>query len=213
MYATYGGTGRPSLSGRTRTLAIALTLFAAAGLTAAVVSSTGHRSVETTIPAGTRLEAALEHTVSTANSQVGDPVELKTRDSLEVARDRVIPPGVIIHGEVTRAKGGGRIAGAPELTLRFTRLEIDGHEYPIAADPFRLRGKNDLGKSAAEIGGGTVAGGIVGAVAGNTVAGALVGAAAGTGVAVATRGHQIVLPAGERLRIRLADPVTVRYAS
>ena len=37
------------------------------------------------------------------------------------------------------------------------------------------------------------------------------GFAGGTGVAVATKGDQIVLPAGVQLRVRLTAPVTVRY--
>ncbi|HEY6061265.1 MAG TPA: hypothetical protein VIV10_11815 [Gemmatimonadales bacterium] len=35
--------------------------------------------------------------------------------------------------------------------------------------------------------------------------------AIGTGVAVATEGGHIVLPAGQRLRVRLDGPVTVAY--
>jgi hypothetical protein len=33
----------------------------------------------------------------------------------------------------------------------------------------------------------------------------------GTGVAVATKGNQIVLPAGQRLRVRLTQPVSVSW--
>ena len=43
------------------------------------------------------------------------------------------------------------------------------------------------------------------------VTGAAVGAVLGTGVAVATKGGQIVLPAGQRLKVRLADAVKVKY--
>jgi hypothetical protein len=41
--------------------------------------------------------------------------------------------------------------------------------------------------------------------------GAIVGAAIGTGVALATDGDQLTLGAGQRLRIRLTQPVTVQY--
>src|SRR4030095_10165209 len=111
-------------------------------------------------------------------------------------------------------KGGGRIAGAPELTLRFTELEVDGSRYDIAADPIRMRGKSDAKESAIEIAGGTVAGAVIGAVAGGgsgAAKGAVAGAAVGTAVAVVTKGDQIVLPAGQRMRVRLAKPVTVSY--
>ena len=41
--------------------------------------------------------------------------------------------------------------------------------------------------------------------------GAVVGAAIGTGVAVATKGDQITLPNGQKLRVRLTREVTVQY--
>ena len=201
-------------SGGTRMLLGILGLLVIGGVSAAMITK-GKRMSETTLPAGTPLVAALSHTVSTEHSNVGDAIELKTVAPLKVDDETSIPEGVVIRGEVTRAKGGGRIAGAPELTLRFTRMEIDGREYPIAADPFRIRGKNDVGESVGEIGGGTVVGGVVGAVAGHgtgdVVKGAVVGAAVGTGVAVATKGNQIVLPAGQRLQIRLVEGVKVKY--
>lgn len=177
---------------------------AVVGIAAGKVISSGS-SREVTIPAGTRVVAALKQTVSTENA-VGRSIELKTESPLALDRDATIPAGIIIRGEVTHAEGGGRIAGSPELTLRFTELEIDGKSYDMVADPWRVRGKSDLGESVAEIGGGTVIGAVVGGLKGAVVGGVL-----GTGVAVATKGNQIVLPAGQELRIRLAEPVTVRY--
>jgi hypothetical protein len=188
---------------RARLPLVALSV-AVVGIAAGKVISSGS-SREATIPAGTRLVAALEHTVSTENA-VGRSVELKTESPVSIAKDVTIPAGMIIRGEVTHAQGGGRIAGSPDLTLRFTKLEIDGNSYDIVADPWRVRGKSDLGESVAEIGGGTVIGAVVGGLKG-----AVIGGAIGTGVAVATKGNQIVLPAGQDLRIRLAEPVTVRY--
>ena len=165
-----------------------------------------------TLPAGTRLIAALDRTVSTASAGTGQPVSLQTREPLRLNPEFTLPAGVVIRGEVTHAKGGGRIAGAPELTLRFTEMEVAGRSHRIVADPFRVRGKNDALQSVAEIGGGALAGGVIGAVAGDASKGAVIGGIVGTGVAVATKGDQIVLPAGQRLRIRLSEPVTLEYS-
>ena len=93
-------------------------------------------------------------------------------------------------------------------------MVVDGGRRSIDAAPYRLQGRNDLGKSAAQIGAGTVAGALLGRVVGGkggTAKGAVVGAAAGTGVAVATPGGQVVLPAGQTVRIHLDGPVTVAY--
>jgi len=195
--------------GRRRWLVLGLAVAAAGIATAAVVTSKAPM-VTTTIPAGTRLMGALGQTVSTKENSVGQHVTLRTVEPLQLA-GATVPEGIIIRGEVTHSKGGGRIAGAPELTIRFSNLEVDGRSYPISAEPFRVKGKSDATESVAEIAGGAVVGAIVGAVAGSAVKGAVVGAAAGTGVALITKGNQIVLPAGLKLRMRLSEPVSVAY--
>ena len=193
----------------------AVLLLIGGGAIAAMVSTTGTGDTrEATVPPGTVFVAALDRTVSTKVSAVGERVQLETTEPVSLGPDIVIPVGAMVRGEVTHAKGGGRIAGAPELTLRFTELESDGERYRIDAEPFRVRGKSDGVESAAEIGGGAVAGGILGGVlggGGGAVKGALAGAAIGTGVAIVTDGDDLVLPAGTRLKIALAAPLTVTY--
>lgn len=195
---------------RTKVIAGMLSV-ATVGLLAATVARSAGGTVRAKIPAGTRIVGALDHTVSTARTQPGESVHLRTVKSLELADGTTVPAGIVIEGEVVHARGGGRVAGAPDLTIRFTTLSLQGQRQEIAADPLRVRGKDDLGESAALIGGGAVIGGVVGALAGNTTAGVAAGAVIGTGTAVATRGDQIVLPAGQKLRVRLAEPVTVQF--
>jgi len=198
----------------TKLLRVALPALVGVAVISAVVFGRARGRREATIPAGVTLVAALERGISTERSRVGDNITLRTTAPIRLDANEVIPEGVVIRGEVTQAKGGGRVAGAPELALRFTDLEVDGERHTISADPFRVRGKNDAAQSAAAIGGGAVAGGILGRVIGGrggTVKGAVVGAAIGTGVAVATEGDQLVLPAGQKLRIRLSAPVTITY--
>jgi hypothetical protein len=197
------------LEGRARWMVLGLAMAVAGVGTAAVVKTRTGGTHEVTIPTGTRITAALQHTITTEHGRVGERVELQTAEPLPIGQGETLPPGVVIRGEVTSTGGGGRIAGAPHLTIRFKSMEVDGKVYPITAEPFRIKGKNDAKESAAEIGGGAVVGGVVGAIAGNTLKGAAVGAVLGTGVAVATKGNQIVLPVGQKLRVRLAAPVTV----
>jgi len=187
-------------------------VLAAATVVGATIFAGGDDTIEATLPAGSVLIAALDHTVSTRSSEVGHEVRLETVEAIRLDQDAVLPAGAVIRGEVTHTKGGGRVAGAPELTLRFTELEVDGETYRIEAQPFRVRGKNDALESAAEIGGGAVVGGVVGGVLGGgsgALKGAVVGGAIGTGVAIATDGDDLTLPVGQQLRIRLAEPVTV----
>jgi type IV secretion system protein VirB10 len=205
-------TGLKLISPRTRLLVAAAAVAGVGIAGAAIVKSTsGDRKA--TIPAGTTLVGALKQAVSTKSAEPGDVVVITTKAPLVLSDEVTIPSGIELRGQVTYAKGGGRIAGAPELTLRFTRLDVDGHRYDVTAEPFRVKGTSDAKESALEIAGGTVAGAVVGKVTGSVVRGAVVGAAIGTGVAVLTKGDQIVLPAGQRLRVRLTEPVTVKYST
>jgi len=166
-----------------------------------------------TLTAGTTFVASLQSTVATDKNKVGDAIALRTIEPVRVNEMEVVPAGATIRGEVTHIDPAGRIAGGAELTLRFTTLETaDGQSYAISCTPFRLEGKGDAKESALEIGGGAVAGGVVGGLLGgkdDIAKGAAAGAIIGTGVAVATKGDQIVLPAGQKMKIALDAPITV----
>jgi len=205
-------TSTSSTMGFTKGKAIAagLGLLLVGAVAVAVATSSGNKMVEVTIPAGTTIVAALQNTISTENGEAGTPIRLETVDALSLGEGLALPAGVEIRGEVTHSKGGGRVAGAPELTLRFNEMSVSGTDHRITADPFRLRGRNDAVQSVALIGGGGIVGGVVGAVTGaGTAEGAVVGAVLGTGVAIATKGDQLVVGSGQRLRIRLTEPVVV----
>jgi hypothetical protein len=198
----------------TKGMQITAAAVVAVGIGTAAVLGGTHSRKQATIAAGTELVASLEAEVSTDHSRAGDVVTLRTVQPIRVWDGGEIPAGATVHGTVGEAKGGGRIAGAPELTLRFTELELDGESYPLAAESFHMSGRNDAGKSAAEIGGGAVAGGILGRVVGGkggTLPGAVVGAAIGTGVAMQSEGDELVLHKGQLIRVRLSAPVTVTY--
>jgi hypothetical protein len=199
--------------------------FAFAALAIVAVWATGcgqHSAVadaermQTLIP-GTNLVAALQNTVDTGKNHVGDKVALRTLEDVRVNEMTVVPAGAIINGEVTHIDPAGRIAGGAELTLRFTELVLPGGKsYAISVAPIRMEGKGDAKESAVEIGGGAVAGGVVGGILGgkgDIGKGAAAGAVVGTGVALATKGDQIVLPAGQKMSITLSEPVSIETKS
>jgi hypothetical protein len=175
------------------------------GIAAAVMLGRAGEKKTATIPSGTWLVGSLDQSVSTDHSSVGDHITLRTVEPIRL-NQVTIPDGVTLRGEVTHVKGGGRIAGAPELAFRFTALELDGQSYQISTEAFSVEGKNAAKESALEIGGGAVVGGVL-----RGAKGAIVGAALGTGVAVATKGDQLTLGAGQHLRIQLTQPVTLQF--
>ena len=199
---------------QSKTLPIAAAAVLAVGAATAVVLGGVGMKKHATLPAGTELIAALENEVSTLRSHEGDAIALRIQEPIRVGDDQEIPAGAVIHGSIVVVKNGGRLAGAPELTLRFTEIEVDGDRQQISAEAFQVEGRNDAAKSALEIGGGAVAGGVVGRVLGGkgaTLPGALLGAVIGSGVAIQSNGDELLLPAGQRLRVRLSAPVTVSY--
>jgi len=202
----YSGREVTTMTNSTKLVRLALPVAVVAiGIAAAVMLGGGGMKHSVMIPSGTELIGALEQSITTDRSSVGDHITLRTVDPIQIGND-TIPEGVTVLGEVTHVKGGGRIAGAPELSLRFTQLELDGTTYQISAESFSVSGKNDAKESALAIGGGAVVGGVL-----NGAKGAIVGAAIGTGVAVATEGDQLTLGAGQHLRIRLTEPLTVKF--
>jgi len=166
-----------------------------------------------TLTAGTAFLAALQNTIDTGKSHVGDRVTLRTLEDVRVNGMTVVPAGATINGSVTHLDSAGRIGGGAQVTLRYTELVMpDGKSYAISAAPLRLEGKGDGTESALEIAGGAVAGGILGGIIGgkdDIAKGAVAGAVVGTGVAVATKGNQIVLPAGQKVKVALNGPVTI----
>jgi hypothetical protein len=169
------------------------------------------------LPVGTALSGVLENTVTTDKSHVGDVVGLRVNEAVVVNGRTVVPAGAKVHGTVTHVRAAGRMKGAAELTIRFTELELpDGARCPITCDPYRRVVRGDGKETAAEIGGGATVGGVLGGVVGgkdDVLKGAAIGAAVGTGVAAATKGSQIVLPAGTAVTIRLAAPATLSVGS
>ena len=175
--------------------------------------ATADREKSETLIAGTAFIASLQNTIDTGKNNVGDRVTLRTQEDVRVNEMTVVPAGATINGEVTHIDSAGRIGGGAKLTLRYTELVMpDGKSYAISAAPLRLEGKGDAKESALEIGGGAVAGGILGGIIGGSddiAKGAVAGAVVGTGVAIATKGDQIVLPAGQKVKVTLDGPVTI----
>lgn len=174
------------------------------------------RRTSMTVPSGTVLVAALRTQVSTTGSKVGDRVQAQLEQAVRTPDGVAIPAGASLDGQVTHVNAAGRVKGAAELTLRFHELVMpDGKRYAVALEPFRVRSAGDGRESAAEIGGGAAAGGILGGVLGGkgkALPGAAIGAILGTGVAVATKGDRIILAPGQRLRLAFVTPVEIVVA-
>ncbi len=185
--------------------------LAVAGM-GAVVPALADR--ETTLPAGTVVPVRFETTISSASSRPEDKVLAVVRENvLDADGGIVIPAGSELRGRVVSAQRAGKVKGRSYLAVSFDSVEVHGRVHRVSTNRLGVQGRSGAKKDAAIIGGGTGAGALVGAIAdgkGGAAKGALIGGATGTGVVLATRGPEVVIPAGARYRVRLADSLVVR---
>ena len=125
----------------------------------------GPRRIKATLPTGTTLVGSLSNRLSTEGLNRACRLSDDPRPD-HACRPSVAPGGRDHSGRGHSREGRRTHRRSTELTIRFREMSVGGSSYPITAEPFRLRGKDDLVESVAEIGGGAVVGGIVGAVAG-----------------------------------------------
>lgn len=178
-------------------------------------------TVKTTqIPAGTVIEVAMVTPVATKTSNIGDPIEAKLTKALVVNGVLIAAEGASVRGTIADLQRASKSKSEEDrayLKFKFSELETVGGDKKIDATV-----TNSEGKLAAKgtgtrdkliIGGSTVAGAVIGQVIGkdtkSTIIGAVGGAVVGTGVALSAKGHELEVPAGSNVTIRIDEPVTV----
>lgn len=174
-----------------------------------------------TVPAGTSFSAALGRELSTRSAAVGDTFSATLESGLRAGSETAVPPGAVLHGEVTAVQKSGGTGETAVLKLNFSRISFAGDGYPVAASIVEAnpesKSRTTTGEAAGKIGGGAAAGAILGRIIGGdtkgTVIGAAVGAAAGTAVVLGTQDVDAVLPAGSTLELRLDEPLVVKARS
>jgi hypothetical protein len=172
------------------------------------------------VPVGTILDVSLVTPVDTRTSNVGDKIEAKLLSPLVINGVTVANQDASLRGEVsalTRASRSKSEEDRASVTFVFSSIETVEGEKALHATVTNSEGKL-IAKSTSTrdkllIGGGAVAGAIVGKVAGkdtkSTVIGALGGAVLGTGAVLASKGHELEVPAGSKVTLRVDEPITV----
>lgn len=167
------------------------------------------------VPQGTMLAMRLETTLSTKTAQVGDRFEAVVTTPVRVNGKLAIPAGAKLSGHVILAEQPGKASGRGQLQLAYDELRINGHSYDLASRSPVYESESGTTKDVALIGGGAVAGGVVGGVldgGSGAVKGAVVGGAAGTGASLMTRGPQLELERGTVLQLHLDEGMSVRVS-
>ena len=167
------------------------------------------------VPEDTALRIRLDDTLTSVDSEVGDPFSATIVDSGEYRDARV-------YGHVAEIEMSGRVKGNTSMVLRFDRLVMaDGRRAPIHAEIIELyhapsgekvdvegaiqsggRGRTSIVHTAIGAGAGALLGGIFGGGKGAGI-GSIIGGAGGLGT-TAFHGHQkITLSSGQEMLIRI----------
>jgi hypothetical protein len=172
-----------------RSLLVALTL--------APTTTRAQRSL--VIPAGTRLTVRLNEELSTEHKRKGSLFSARLEKPIMVDGRVVVPSGAIAYGRILDVERNKRV-GRSKIDGTLTSLMIGGREVPIVTDVVGAEGKR--GGGLANVGAGTLIGGIAGS--------AIAGAAVGAGVAAVMRGSELVIPAGTIGEVGLKQDVVLR---
>ena len=168
---------------------------------------------EVSAPTGTELALELTTPLSTETAQIETPVTARLRRSVVVDGLTVFPVGSVFHGSVTEVERAGRVRGRSHLAFRFTEVEIAGQRDQARTNVLSFEGEATKSEDATKVGAGAGIGAVIGGIVGGgsgAAKGAAIGAAAGTGTVLATRGRDVVLPAGSEIAATLSSPFEVR---
>ncbi|MGH9469622.1 MAG: hypothetical protein ACRD1N_04675 [Terriglobia bacterium] len=191
---------------------------------------------ELVIPIRTQIPVELTSAISSRTAYVGEPIYCQTVFPITVDNVIVIPVGAYVKGVVTQVVRPGHVRGKAQLGLRFDSVTLPGgftKSFDGTLAGFAGNGKNSFNRKESKIQGQgtkgkdaeTVAitgaeGAGIGSVAGisgrhsgeGAVIGGASGAMGGLIYVLASRGKEIVLPAGTDLQLQLTRPlVFYRY--
>lgn len=205
-----------------------LHLTASFGLLASMLIITCSPSVGSTqnfsVPIDVAIRIRLDDTLTSIDSQVGDPFSATVVDQGEYQNARV-------YGHIAQIDMSGKLTGHTSMMLRFDRLVMpDGRRAPIQAEIIELyhapsgekvdvegaiesggRGRKSLEHTAIGAGAAALLGGIFGGGEGAGI-GSVIGGVSGLGT-TAFHGHQkITLSSGQEMLIQITDSRSVKKA-
>ncbi len=168
---------------------------------------------ELMLPTAAVIGLQLDTPLSSDRARVEDRVDAHvTRDVMASGR-LAIPSGSRVIGSVIAVEQGGKVSQPARLAIRFhTLILADGSEVSLRTEPIDRRSQSPANSSTKKIGGGAIAGTILGAIIGGgkgAAAGGAIGAGAGTAAVMAGDRAAVTMPAGQLLNARLSSPATI----
>jgi hypothetical protein len=172
-----------------------------------------------TLSTDTTMRVRLDRELSSRTARVGDTFSTTTTEPVYAEGVEVVPVGSHVWGRVTSVRPSGRRTPG-NISVRFTSVQLPNNaRYPIngslttlQADQVNsdnestVKGRSNQKRDAVFIGGGAVAGGLLGAIAGGgkgAAIGAILGGAAGTGARVYEKEQEADIKSGSEFGVSL----------
>lgn len=205
----------------TRTIALSTLLFASATLLAVPSNGTAPQAgAHTTaragggyISPGTEIQVRTDQAINAKQNAAASHVYTAT-----VASNVLDGNGRVAIPRGARAQLRTVALDKDNLTLDLASVTVNGHRYNVPTQAVSAVGSTKTGgvgknkRTAKYVGGGAVAGTLLGALAGGgkgAAIGALAGGAAGAGAQTLTRGKELNVPAETVLTFRLDNGMTL----
>lgn len=164
-----------------------------------------------TLAPGTVLQLRTADSVDSKRAKEGTGLDFTVIRDVTINGYLAIPRGATVHGVISGVKHAGELTGSPELALQLTSLELNGRQYPLDSDQFKVKGPSKTGRTVGNAIGGAILGTIIGGAAGGG-GGAAIGAVAGgtAGTALSAAGSpRAWIPAEALVTFHLNTPLTV----
>ena len=165
------------------------------------------------LPSASVIGLQLDTSLSSDHARVEDRVDAHVTRDVMVGGRVAIPSGSRVIGSVVAVEQGGKVKEPARLAIRFhTLILADGSQVMLRTEAIDRRSESPASSSTKKIGGGAVAGTILGAIIGGgkgAAAGGAIGAGAGTAAVMAGDRATVTMPAGQLLNARLSSPTTI----
>jgi hypothetical protein len=171
------------------------------------------KALHMTIPAGTRVVAALGTHLSSDTNHAGDPFVATTTEAIVIDGKTVAPAGTKIRGGLRDVQASGRVKGRARMTLAYEEIvDAAGNAHTISAQPLTLQAASDTHGDVEKIAAGGILGAVIGGIAGGgkgAAIGAGAGAGAGTVLMLATKGDDVELNPGQKLYVHMTSATSI----
>jgi len=192
---------------------ITITRFLAVAMLVALAVSLSWAQGSLTVPSGTQIKVRTDQAIKATSANAGQTYSATVSDDVKDASGNLVVP-----------KGSPATLSLVQLdkdtvALDLNTVTINGRRYNVeaATTSASTAQKAGIGKNKRTgeyVGGGALAGTIIGAIAGGgkgAAIGAITGGAAGAGAQVLTKGKGVDVPAETQLTFRLDQDLVLRH--